>query len=1433
MSPRPSKKKAKPLTEPVTIDFEEPYGSITTRIDSESKIHYAICDLCGTQIKMTVSANRYNLLLHRNNEVCKTQPNFNRAHVRQESLGYITAGLAQLGQHQNRPLQIETPRSSTPLPRKKTCPGVAINWTVGSHWMTYPYLQHGVHSLGWEPIGFGTDNTMQFRAENCLTQVPAESGLPCIPCQALPSSSRFLRFIDSATESLPHTPWEYLSAAQQLKIMKSMAKSQKDLRTQLNNSRRSTKAARMKISEYRRIMMLLATNDVPGLRRLLTVKAKNGAGPRAIAKAIVDCMHHLYSPRGGFSARDLDLSFLAKAIGGPRLLYALQKAFGLASVSTIRRHAKVPKLVPSIGVPLQQEIYDNISSFLDPEIKPPPQVIPGQTLPGNVVMFDGVALEPKCRYCPIRNAILGLCREHSHRVNTAVDTLDSVESVRTALQKDKDDPDRVCFGTDATVVAIAPYARDDHYTPVPIVVSPSDKTETGEQLAKWMQVILDVWETHPQGKILHGPIDALASDGDSTYRLAKHIICMVKETDPNSALGKIICPLLGINRFTSKNGQLSTCDPKHIFKRTRDATLLRNLAGIMIGESLIQPLDIVQHLSALPEVTLEAAKQLLDPADKQNVPKAVSLIQQLRKLDGLVIPPHTSEAKMRKSVVFFSKVLSYFVVPFITVEMSLSEQVTSLSTYAFLSAALQIKHGSFCFTGPLYADSQATIKNIIFTIAKMQIINPNLRFYIILEGTDRLELVFSDCRTQDHARNFDIEQLAGKLGVGALINAAFQRNPDLDRGHRRLSLSGALGMDHVNPRSWKGDTCVGNVNIAKCWKDGELAANDLLESHFGPSGKVDFERIFAQPGFDLLRPCGVYVGLDPKHEDKRSEEEDETTLFPEIHNNGDPSDNTRAFNQENLLSTEEVQSVQNEFGTQEEHQDMPLGLDLDQFFPDEQLDEEDHRDDPQPAAFSKFLEVEGKRYLKSSLVASLSSNRSKKVTMRTLRVRGVALEDFRSKKFENFDATEMDDDNLLKTGDLVASLVHTGGKVSLGIFMVKAIRTDSDKSTRTSISLNDLESPEIRAQIVGQLMEMRNPEVDKKPADLWEWTGKFLSLEDDSKQGRETRRRFVAEIPGILVHPVAPSVTVSTTSDSGPTWGVPTAQLDEILKDAWELLEPETPQIAANIAQLSEVWNSDSFPYPDARGIPSLIVQNVPAHLTRTKLRAGDKVSCFLCGTETKLNGMRSHVGKHILMSLRGVPEPGLLQPVGSEPCGFCGREGCFTQLINTNHPKKPPSILSSCPYHYSGMNYRKAQTSTKTSPSTNVPILCSLCLPNNNVSRDQPTIWKYNAMYHVIVVHSLHKDTVEPIPPAFMKELFIRRVEEEALGIAAAQTTQWRQDNQIPDSDQLFPPSDPPEPQTPRDKRPRADTGSTTSTMSDTDRHASKRPTLSFTPIN
>ena len=84
----------------------------------------------------------------------------------------------------------------------------------------------------------------------------------------------------------------------------------------------------------------------------------------------------------------------------------------------------------------------------------------------------------------------------------------------------------------------------------------------------------------------------------------------------------------------------------------------------------------------------------------------------------------------------------------------IANQLQNLATYSFLAAAMHIKHGTDCLTNALYADTQATVKNIIFTVARMKQVDSEKALYILLEGTDRLEALFGDCQTQDHARNF-------------------------------------------------------------------------------------------------------------------------------------------------------------------------------------------------------------------------------------------------------------------------------------------------------------------------------------------------------------------------------------------------------------------------------------------------------------------------------------------------------------------------------------------------------------------------------------------------------------------------------------------------------------------------------------------------------
>ncbi|KAF8164759.1 hypothetical protein B0H34DRAFT_616012, partial [Crassisporium funariophilum] len=94
------------------------------------------------------------------------------------------------------------------------------------------------------------------------------------------------------------------------------------------------------------------------------------------------------------------------------------------------------------------------------------------------------------------------------------------------------------------------------------------------------------------------------------------------------------------------------------------------------------------------------------------------------------------------------------------------------------------------------------------------------------------------------------------------------------------------------------------------------------------------------------------------------------------------------------------------------------------------------------------------------------------------------------------------------------------------------------------------------------------------------------------------------------------------------------------------------------------------------------------------------------------LRNMRNHGGKHIMLEKREKPDPKIdedaREKIGLFPCGWCGVEGCRTEMEKRS--KKAPVITSSCEYHYSGMQYGRAIGSSTTTPCTNVPIQCTLC---------------------------------------------------------------------------------------------------------------------------
>ena len=689
------------------------------------------------------------------------------------------------------------------------------------------------------------------------------------------------------------------------------------------------------------------------------------------------------------------------------------------------------------------------------------------------------------------------------------------------------------------------------------------------------------------------------------------------------------------------------------------ATLLRNRDGTLVNCTIVNKNHIRSHLIGLPETDAKMVESLVDPVDKQNVPKAVRLIQLINKLRTLDTTTYTpSQLEEHKALTAIGTTFSAFMDPFIDVNMSLAEQLTSLSKYAHTAFALYAKHSTDFMTSQLYADSQAVVKDVFFCVAKQQVLDPTANFYILLCGTDRLEINFCLARMQTHHRNFDILDLANKLATSSLIDSAFLRNPELDAGSRRLKTSGAIGVDHVNPKSWTGDVSVGRVSLQVCWEEGRNQAIDLISSIYPEDPILDFNALFQHPHHDLLRPQGRYIGVSNEADPSLS---DFSQTEHPPHNHDVDKSHTSTETTEVPLDSDDEDGSESEAGYEDGDGDGEDGG-LEDLLPDS-------ADEPLDSFRTKpeeWLEIDGQKYHKGSLISQhLKANRSKKVVERTLRVRGLTLDDLR----KPHPAPTIGEDNF-QVGDLAAALVWTGTTVCLIVFQATAIR--KDRSTQHIISTEALAKHDSGYRVEGQVLRL----VQSHP-NLWAWPPHHFLKVSKPKKGRARQksgiRDFTLAVQGSLCYRVSPDITPISQalpasnlgSGSLRTWTFHDSHLHDLTEHVWAEFVPKDVhpnKMPDKVKTLPRVWDTNEFPYKnpsgeylhfsltvdantcDALGADAFTVD----HVGLTPLNAPNPEAtqgCPLCKKEMKLKQLRGHVGQHILFRSRGM-EQNLLRKV-------------------------------------------------------------------------------------------------------------------------------------------------------------------------------------------
>ena len=301
-----------------------------------------------------------------------------------------------------------------------------------------------------------------------------------------------------------------------------------------------------------------------------------------------------------------------------------------------------------------------------------------------------------------------------------------------------------------------------------------------------------------------------------------------------------------------------------------------------------------------------------------------------------------------------------------------------------------------------------------------------------------------------------------------------------------------------------------NVSLQVCWEKGRDEAQSFLSSLFPPDERDDFSTIFSQHNHDLLRPFGSYIGFsgDPDLSDDTSGAS-QRQGGPGGEDLTDGAENAPPDSDEQDLAdrTEDALSIEDE-------QDM---ADLEERLPDvigEPILDHTPKD---------WLVIDGNKYRKSSIVAQyLKADRSKKLVERTLRVRGLTLDNLR--KHSAIEIPSNPESDNFCVGDIAATLACTDS--SLCLMVIQAIAIRKETASLHSVAMDTLKDPKSGIHVQAQVVQL----VQTDPG-VWAWppheflrVSKPKTTKSASKRSKNTIHDLMILCPGWLCSPVTPEI---------------------------------------------------------------------------------------------------------------------------------------------------------------------------------------------------------------------------------------------------------------------------------------------------------------------
>ncbi len=383
--------------------------------------------------------------------------------------------------------------------------------------------------------------------------------------------------------------------------------------------------------------------------------------------------------------------------------------------------------------------------------------------------------------------------------------------------------------------------------------------------------------------IIGCPLYCIASDGESRRGSAlsalteKRTLSEVDKLSPLLGGMKLFNLLIGDNNITVDK------DPKHIFKQCRNFLLRKS--GVQVNCVHISTTLVRLHLkrSGIPDIHIN---NLLNPADRQDVPTCFTLLKEIWSLKDPAVTDKPSFIAARRSLQLLGELFRHLVLPFVQITLSLQEQLTHLSATVHLAAFLFTANKAHNKAMPslTYRDIILMVKNAYICVVKAKLHDPIALFFLILLGTDRLEDDFGLVRSiVGNNANADIFSLSTRFSHTVEVRNIFSKYTKWDRGPRQLCLwaiedgngNVLAAVDHIGPASWKEDVQLSNVSPITAWNAGWA----LVEEKFPHLKVAEYFLEMEKIGADLYFPFGKDVELpaDGEGDDNGDDDHEERT----------------------------------------------------------------------------------------------------------------------------------------------------------------------------------------------------------------------------------------------------------------------------------------------------------------------------------------------------------------------------------------------------------------------------------------------------------------------------------------------------------------------------------------------------------------------------